>query len=413
MRRIDTWRRRDARPGPAEGLGLAAVAWRVGWSGPGRAAGVAFAVAWGVAADRTGPDRVGGLIWRPEVSAWRGSRRGSGRAPRRKLVVGPTRTVGSCGPDGAGVVVVWGLGARPAASRSGDAQSSRLAAGGVGSSLGVGGWVYQSGAPPGHSGPRGPSSAGSIGCPSVPGRPSFRAPSRWRSPRAAARAAARPVSQAARAVSSAAAAAAASAAAMSAARAALAARAAQAAASAARTAASAQAAAASASSASTQSESAAALAAAARAASTARAAARAALAARAAAPAARTALPPARIPRRWRSRPRPRLGDTRSGRGPGAGPARASDGEGHDGAEGQLGQLLVEVLAAHGGWLTSTPVRHIPFAHDPRGPDARQSRRLRAEVSASGLQPPPAGERPAPGSLAGSPPSRRPGSAPP
>ncbi len=199
-------------------------------------------------------------------------------------------------------------------------QSSRLAGGGVGSSLGVGGWVYHAGAPPGHRGPRGPSSAGSIGFPSVPGRPSFRALSRWRSPRAAARAAARPVSQAARAVSSAASAAAASAAAISAARAALAARAAQAAASAARTAASAQVAAASASSASTQSESAAALAAAARAASTARAAARAALAARAAAPAARTALPPARTPQRWRSRPRPRLGDTRSGRGPGAGP---------------------------------------------------------------------------------------------
>ena len=41
---------------------MAAVAWRVGWSGPGRAAGVARAVGPGVAADRTGPDRVGGLI---------------------------------------------------------------------------------------------------------------------------------------------------------------------------------------------------------------------------------------------------------------------------------------------------------------------------------------------------------------
>ena len=59
MPRIDTRRGRDARPGPAEGLALAAVAWRVGWSGPGRAAGVALAVGWGVAAARTGPDRVG------------------------------------------------------------------------------------------------------------------------------------------------------------------------------------------------------------------------------------------------------------------------------------------------------------------------------------------------------------------
>jgi hypothetical protein len=55
MSRIDTWRRRAAHPGPAAGHGP----WRVGWSGPGRAAGVAFAVAWGVAAARTGPDRVG------------------------------------------------------------------------------------------------------------------------------------------------------------------------------------------------------------------------------------------------------------------------------------------------------------------------------------------------------------------
>ena len=37
----------------------AVVARRVGWSGPGRAAGVARAVGPGVAADRTGPDRVG------------------------------------------------------------------------------------------------------------------------------------------------------------------------------------------------------------------------------------------------------------------------------------------------------------------------------------------------------------------
>ena len=46
-------------PPPAEGLGLAAVARRAGWSGPGRAAVVARAVRWGVAAARAGPDRVG------------------------------------------------------------------------------------------------------------------------------------------------------------------------------------------------------------------------------------------------------------------------------------------------------------------------------------------------------------------
>jgi len=50
---------RAQEPPQADGLALAAGAWRVGWSGPGRAAGVALAVAWGVAADRTGPDRVG------------------------------------------------------------------------------------------------------------------------------------------------------------------------------------------------------------------------------------------------------------------------------------------------------------------------------------------------------------------
>jgi hypothetical protein len=55
MRGIDARCRRDARRGPAEGLALAAVAWRVGWSGPGRAAVVALTVGWGVAADRTGP----------------------------------------------------------------------------------------------------------------------------------------------------------------------------------------------------------------------------------------------------------------------------------------------------------------------------------------------------------------------
>ena len=59
MRGIDARCRRDARRGPAEGFAPAAVAWRVGWSGPGRAAGVARAVGWGVAADRAGPDRVG------------------------------------------------------------------------------------------------------------------------------------------------------------------------------------------------------------------------------------------------------------------------------------------------------------------------------------------------------------------
>lgn len=59
MRGIDNvaWSQRT--PRPAEGFTPTAVAWRMGWSGPGRAAGVALAVGWGVAADRLGPDRVG------------------------------------------------------------------------------------------------------------------------------------------------------------------------------------------------------------------------------------------------------------------------------------------------------------------------------------------------------------------
>jgi len=59
MPRIDTVCCRDACPGSADGLALAAVVRRVGWSGPGRAAAVARAVARDVAAARTGPDRVG------------------------------------------------------------------------------------------------------------------------------------------------------------------------------------------------------------------------------------------------------------------------------------------------------------------------------------------------------------------
>ena len=65
MSRIDTWRRRAAHLGPAEGHGP----WRVGWSGPGWAAGVTFAGTWGVAADRTGPDRVGSRAWRSGAAA--------------------------------------------------------------------------------------------------------------------------------------------------------------------------------------------------------------------------------------------------------------------------------------------------------------------------------------------------------
>jgi hypothetical protein len=59
MPRIDARCGRNAHRGQAEGRGLAAVAWRVGWIGSGRAAGVARVVGRGVAADRTGPDRVG------------------------------------------------------------------------------------------------------------------------------------------------------------------------------------------------------------------------------------------------------------------------------------------------------------------------------------------------------------------
>jgi hypothetical protein len=48
---------------------LAVVAWRVGWSGPGRAAGVARAVRWGVVAARAGPDRVGSRARRSGAAA--------------------------------------------------------------------------------------------------------------------------------------------------------------------------------------------------------------------------------------------------------------------------------------------------------------------------------------------------------
>ena len=61
------------------------------------------------------------FLRRTEVSAWRGLRPGSGQAPRRGergrvVMIHHTRPMRSCGPDGAGVVVAWGLGARPAAS---------------------------------------------------------------------------------------------------------------------------------------------------------------------------------------------------------------------------------------------------------------------------------------------------------
>ena len=69
MSRIDTGRRRAAHPGPAEGLGLAGVAARIRACSP------------------------------PEIG---------GR---------PVRAVGSCSPDAAGVVVGWGLVARPTAPR--------------------------------------------------------------------------------------------------------------------------------------------------------------------------------------------------------------------------------------------------------------------------------------------------------
>ncbi|MBV8606558.1 MAG: hypothetical protein JO034_03750 [Singulisphaera sp.] len=46
-------------PGPAEEFTPAAVARRVGWSGPGRAAVMALAGGPGVVAARAGPDRVG------------------------------------------------------------------------------------------------------------------------------------------------------------------------------------------------------------------------------------------------------------------------------------------------------------------------------------------------------------------
>ena len=57
MPRINTLCRRNAHQGPAEGLGLAAVVWRVGWSGPGRVGGGGFRrrVGRGRRPDRAGP----------------------------------------------------------------------------------------------------------------------------------------------------------------------------------------------------------------------------------------------------------------------------------------------------------------------------------------------------------------------
>ena len=97
------WPRRGCGRGVCRPGGPAVVARRVGWSGPGRAAGVALAVGWGVAADRHGPDRVGSRARRSGAAAR--IRAGS------PLEIGgrPVRAVGSCSPDGAGVVVVWGL----------------------------------------------------------------------------------------------------------------------------------------------------------------------------------------------------------------------------------------------------------------------------------------------------------------
>ena len=77
-------------PGGIADESPAAVAWRVGWSGPGRAAGVARTVAWGVAADRTGPDRVGSRAWR------------SGAAARAALARGREPSFGRRRPEGAG-----------------------------------------------------------------------------------------------------------------------------------------------------------------------------------------------------------------------------------------------------------------------------------------------------------------------
>ena len=64
MSRIDTWRRRAAHPGPAEGHGP----WRVGWSGPGRVGGGGprRRVGRGRRPDRAGP---GGVLLRSKSSA--------------------------------------------------------------------------------------------------------------------------------------------------------------------------------------------------------------------------------------------------------------------------------------------------------------------------------------------------------
>ena len=137
MPRIDPRCGRNAHPGPAEGLDP----WRVGWSGPGRAAGVAFAVARGVAAARAGPDRVGsrarrsGAAARAALARGRGPSSGGRRRPEEMRHDWPTasdRVSGLWGSRPILVVVVRGSWPPSAARRS----SPRPASARSGRSLG-------------------------------------------------------------------------------------------------------------------------------------------------------------------------------------------------------------------------------------------------------------------------------------
>ena len=92
--------------GGVEGAAVVAVvAWRVGWSGPGRAAGVALAVGGSVAAGRTGPDRVGSRARRSGAAARAALARGRGPSSGRRRLEGAGRDRPAASDRGSGLWV--------------------------------------------------------------------------------------------------------------------------------------------------------------------------------------------------------------------------------------------------------------------------------------------------------------------
>jgi hypothetical protein len=150
--------------GVADGSRAAAVAWRVGWSGPGRAAGVAPAVGIGRGRrpGRAGPGGVEGGGRGPRRG--RGVARGSGSVcPRQRPGGDPARNIRRERRSFADRSV---RGVRRIGSRG---QSASPEGSSWGVPVAVAASVYHSGAPWGQSGPSGPASDGSIGAPRVPG----------------------------------------------------------------------------------------------------------------------------------------------------------------------------------------------------------------------------------------------------